>query len=126
MSCTLTELSHLQPEQQAILCHEGTERPWSSPLNQEQREGIFHCAGCGTPLFTSAMKFDSGSGWPSFFQALEGAVATQIDTRHGMVRTEYHCAHCGGHHGHLFNDGPAPTGQRYCNNGLSLRFVPNR
>ena len=107
----------------AVLRREATERAWSSPLYEEQRPGTYVCAGCGAALFTSAMKYASGSGWPSFFMSLPGAFETSIDTRLGMTRTEYHCARCGGHHGHLFDDGPAPTGERWCNNGLALRFV---
>lgn len=107
-----------------VLRREGTERPWSSLLNDEKREGAFVCAGCGLELFTSHMKFDSGTGWPSFFEALPGRVETKTDFKLLLPRTEYHCARCGGHHGHVFKDGPAPTGLRYCNNGVALRFVP--
>jgi len=106
-----------------VLREEGTERPFSSPLNAEKRPGTFVCAGCGTPLFRSTAKFDSGTGWPSFFEALEGAVATKTDYKLGMPRTEYHCAACGGHQGHVFPDGPNPTGLRYCNNGVALAFI---
>jgi peptide-methionine (R)-S-oxide reductase len=105
-----------------ILREEGTEAPWSSPLNDEKREGRFLCAGCGAPLFESSMKYESGSGWPSFFSAIEGAFATKVDSKLSAQRTEYHCAKCGGHHGHIFNDGPLPTNLRYCNNGAALRF----
>jgi peptide-methionine (R)-S-oxide reductase len=109
-----------------VLRHEGTERPFSSPLNDEHRSGVFVCAGCALPLFTSAMKFDSGTGWPSFFTTIPNAFATKTDTLLIMARTEYHCAKCGGHHGHIFDDGPAPTGLRYCNNGVALRFIPQK
>lgn len=108
-----------------VLRHEGTERAGTSPLNDEKRRGTYVCAGCGTPLFTSDMKFDSGTGWPSFFTTLPGAFETKRDFRLVWPRTEYHCAACGGHHGHVFDDGPAPTGLRYCNNGVALRFVPD-
>ncbi|WP_230975371.1 peptide-methionine (R)-S-oxide reductase MsrB [Acetobacter garciniae] len=114
----------LTPEQERILREHGTEYPGSSPLNHEKREGAYHCAGCGALLFRSATKYDSGSGWPSFWAAEPGAVATARDTRHGMVRTEAHCAACGGHLGHVFPDGPPPTGERYCINGLALDFRP--
>ncbi len=107
-----------------VLFEEGTERPFSSPLNAEKREGTFVCAACGLPLFESAAKYDSGTGWPSFFRPIEGHVATKTDYKILVPRTEYHCARCGGHQGHVFGDGPRPTGQRYCNNGLALRFVP--
>ena len=112
----------LTAEQYAVLRSESTERPFSSPLNHEKRLGIFHCAGCDLPLFDASHKFDSGTGWPSFYRALPDAVATKIDHKLVVARTEYHCARCGGHHGHLFADGPAPTGLRYCNNGVALRF----
>jgi peptide-methionine (R)-S-oxide reductase len=107
-----------------VLRHEGTERPFTSPLNNEHRPGVFACAGCALPLFTSAMKFESGTGWPSFFTTIPGAFETKTDTLLMFPRTEYHCAKCGGHHGHVFDDGPAPTGLRYCNNGVALRFIP--
>ncbi|HEA25801.1 MAG TPA: peptide-methionine (R)-S-oxide reductase [Ectothiorhodospiraceae bacterium] len=113
----------LSTEEYHILREEGTEPPWSSPLNEEKRVGTFVCAGCGEPLFDSNMKYDSGSGWPSFFTSLEGVFETQTDVKLGMPRTEYHCVKCGGHHGHIFKDGPEPTGLRYCNNGVGLRFV---
>jgi len=113
----------LSTEEYHILREEGTEPPWSSPLNEEKRVGTFVCAGCGEPFFDSNMKYDSGSGWPSFFTSLEGVFETQTDVKLGTPRTEYHCARCGGHHGHIFKDGPEPTGLRYCNNGVGLRFV---
>ena len=106
-----------------VLRKEGTERAGSSPLNAEKRDGIFACAGCDLPLFTSAMKFESGTGWPSFFTTIPGAFATSKDFRMIWPRTEYHCARCEGHQGHVFSDGPRPTGKRYCNNGVALRFV---
>jgi peptide-methionine (R)-S-oxide reductase len=115
----------LEPERFHILFEEGTERSFTSPLNDEKRPGTFICAACHQPLFTTAGKFDSGTGWPSFFEPIEpGRIATKKDFRLLLPRTEYHCSRCGGHHGHVFGDGPAPTGQRYCNNGLALRFVP--
>lgn len=107
-----------------VLRHEGTERAFTSPLNDEHREGVFVCAGCGQPLFTSAMKYESGSGWPSFFTTIPGALQSSTDYKLAMPRTEYHCSRCGGHHGHIFEDGPLPTGTRFCNNGVSLKFVP--
>jgi len=106
-----------------VLRREATERPFTSPLNDEKREGVFLCAGCDLPVFTSEMKFDSGTGWPSFFTTIPGAFETKRDFKLVLPRTEYHCARCGGHHGHIFKDGPAPTGQRWCNNGAALRFV---
>jgi len=114
----------LSPKQYDILRQEGTEPPFSSPLNEEKRAGMFVCAGCDLELFPSRFKFDSGTGWPSFFDSLPGHIKTKSDNRLMMQRTEYHCARCGGHQGHVFNDGPAPTGLRYCNNGEALRFIP--
>ncbi|MEL6790631.1 MAG: peptide-methionine (R)-S-oxide reductase MsrB [Pseudomonadota bacterium] len=114
----------LSPEAYAVLRREGTERPFSSPLNDEKRTGIFECAGCGLPLFASDTKYDSGTGWPSFFDFLPNALGTKTDYKLIVPRTEYHCARCGGHQGHVFKDGPAPTGLRYCNNGVALRFKP--
>ena len=113
----------LAPAQYDVLRHEGTERPGSSPLNDEHRKGRFHCAGCDLPLFGSEMKFDSGTGWPSFFTSLPGAVAMKTDYKLILPRNEYHCARCEGHQGHVFDDGPKPTGKRYCNNGVALKFV---
>jgi peptide-methionine (R)-S-oxide reductase len=114
----------LDPEAFAVLRKEATERPFTSPLNNEKREGVFSCAGCGYDLFTSAMKFDSGTGWPSFFEVIDGAIGEKRDFKLILPRTEYHCARCGGHQGHVFDDGPAPTGLRYCNNGVALKFRP--
>ena len=114
----------LTPEQFYVLRREGTERPFSSPLNNEKRKGTFVCAGCDLPLFDSKTKFESGTGWPSFYQAIEGRLETTVDHKLIYPRTEYHCARCGGHHGHVFDDGPKPTGLRYCNNGVALKFVP--
>ena len=114
----------LTVEQKNIMFNEGTERPFSSELNKETRKGFYHCANCGAKLFSSDAKFDSGTGWPSFSEALPGAFKTKIDYSFGMRRMEYHCANCGAHHGHVFLDGPTATGKRFCNNGLCLLFVP--
>ncbi len=114
----------LTPEQFRVLRQHGTERPGTSPLLEEHREGVFRCAGCGTELFDASTKFESGSGWPSFYTARGGAVATTTDRSHGMTRVEMHCARCGGHLGHVFEDGPRPTGLRYCTNGAALAFEP--
>lgn len=114
----------LTPDQYRVLRQHGTEGRGASPLNLEKRDGIFKCAGCGTALFPSDTKYESGSGWPSFYDALPGAITTKTDTAHGMVRTEAICATCGGHLGHVFPDGPQPTGQRYCMNGVALAFEP--
>lgn len=114
----------LSPEAFRVLRQHGTERPGTSPLNAEKRPGIFACAGCDAPLFDAATKYESGSGWPSFWAPIEGAVATRTDRSFFMTRTEVHCARCGGHLGHAFPDGPPPTGQRYCMNGVSLGFKP--
>jgi len=128
---TTTPLTHpnaewrkiLTPEQYGVLREEDTERPFSSPLDEEKRAGVYVCAGCSLPLFTSAMKYDSGTGWPSFFTVIPGHTGTKQDRLLIYTRTEYHCIRCGGHQGHVFDDGPPPTGQRWCNNGVALRFI---
>ena len=114
----------LQAQQYQVLFEEGTERPWTSPLNDEKRDGTYVCAACYLPLFLSETKFDSGTGWPSFYQSIEGNTGTKRDWKLIIPRTEYHCARCGGHQGHVFDDGPQPTGKRWCNNGVALRFIP--
>ena len=115
---------NLTPEQNYILKQEGTEASGSSALNNEKREGSYHCVGCDTKLFDSKTKYESGSGWPSCFDSVTGAFEEKIDNHIGYPRTEYHCKKCGGHHGHIFEDGPKPTGKRYCNNGVCLVFKP--
>jgi peptide-methionine (R)-S-oxide reductase len=107
-----------------VLFEEGTERAGTSPLNAEKRPGTFVCAACHQPLFESSAKYESGTGWPSFYQAMPGSIETRRDFKLFLPRTEYHCSRCGGHQGHVFKDGPAPTGERYCNNGVALAFVP--
>jgi len=116
----------LSPSAYAVLRQHGTERAFTSPLNREKRAGTFLCAGCGQTLFSSNDKYESGSGWPSFIRALPGAVGTETDDTHGMIRTEVHCARCGGHLGHVFEDGPRPTGERFCMNGVALDFKPEQ
>ena len=116
---------NLTKEQKDILFNEGTEKPFSSALLHEKRKGFYHCANCGNKLFSSDSKFDSGTGWPSFSEALPGAFKTKIDYSFGMKRIEYHCAVCGAHHGHVFDDGPSKTGKRFCNNGICLLFKPS-
>ena len=115
----------LSPAAYAVLRRQGTERAFTSPLDREKRPGTFLCAGCDQALFSSEDKFESGTGWPSFSAPLPSAVGTETDETHGMVRTEVHCARCGGHLGHVFEDGPAPTGERFCMNGVALRFRPD-
>ncbi len=114
----------LTPEQFQVLRGHGTERAGTSPLNVEKRDGVFNCVACGQPLFTSDTKYESGSGWPSFYRPIESAIATTTDRSHGMTRVEVHCARCGGHLGHVFPDGPKPTGERYCMNGVAMEFTP--
>ena len=114
----------LSEDQKSIMFNEGTEWAFTSKLLNEKRKGFYHCANCGAKLFSSDAKFDSGTGWPSFSEALPGAFKTKIDYSFGMRRMEYHCANCGAHHGHVFLDGPTATGKRFCNNGLCLLFVP--
>jgi peptide-methionine (R)-S-oxide reductase len=114
----------LTPDQYAVLRQADTERPFTSPLNDEKRKGVFACAGCDLPLFSSETKFDSGTGWPSFYAPIDGAVRQDTDYAFGLVREEVHCRRCGGHLGHVFDDGPKPTGLRYCINGVALKFVP--
>ena len=114
----------LRPEEYDVLRKEGTERPNSSALNNEKRDGDYLCVGCDSKLFTSKMKFDSGTGWPSFFDYVPGSLGFKTDFKIVIPRKEYHCSKCGGHHGHVFKDGPQPTGLRYCNNGIVLKFVP--
>tara|TARA_B100001109_G_C18728864_1_gene410941 strand:+ start:325 stop:780 length:456 start_codon:yes stop_codon:yes gene_type:complete len=116
--------TELTKEQKEILFNEGTEMPFTSDLLYENRSGFYHCANCGNKLFSSSAKFDSGTGWPSFSEALPGAFKTKIDFTFGMKRIEYHCSKCGAHHGHVFDDGPSETGKRFCNNGLCLIFIP--
>jgi peptide-methionine (R)-S-oxide reductase len=114
----------LEPARYRVLFEQATERPFTSPLLKEKRKGLYICAACFLPLFDSETRFESGTGWPSFWAALEGRTGTGIDLEAGYPRTEYHCARCGGHQGHVFGDGPRPTGKRWCNNGLALLFVP--
>jgi len=114
----------LLPASYEVLRHEDTERPGTSPLLNEHRKGTFACIGCGLPIFKSDWKFESGTGWPSFYTAIPGSLLKKVDLAIGVPRTEYHCAQCLGHHGHVFEDGPKPTGLRYCNNGVALKFIP--
>jgi peptide-methionine (R)-S-oxide reductase len=116
--------SLLSPEAYRVLREHGTERAFTSPLNEEKRSGTFVCAGCGQRLFSSDTKYDSGTGWPSFYRSLDGAISTTVDRSLFMVRTEVHCSRCGGHLGHVFPDGPPPTGERYCMNGVAMVFRP--
>jgi peptide-methionine (R)-S-oxide reductase len=114
----------LSPAAYSVLRGEDTERPYTSPLNNEKRKGTYVCAGCAKPLFSSSTKFESGTGWPSFYRPLTGGIGTKTDYKIGLPRTEVHCGRCGGHLGHVFNDGPKPTGKRYCMNGVAMKFVP--
>lgn len=116
----------LTPAQCDVLRRDGTEAPFTSPLDHEKRSGMYVCVACELPLFPSKFKFDSGTGWPSFYDVLPGRVETVTDYKLVLPRTEYHCARCGGHHGHVFKDGPAPTGLRYCNNGVALKFIADK
>ena len=116
---------NLSDKQKDIMFKEGTERPFTSELLNEKRQGFYHCANCGAKLFSSSAKFDSGTGWPSFFDYLPNALEFKTDFKLVIPRKEYHCSRCGGHHGHVFKDGPEPTGLRYCNNGLVLNFIPD-
>ncbi|MSP10712.1 MAG: peptide-methionine (R)-S-oxide reductase [Pelagibacteraceae bacterium] len=115
---------NLSSEQKSVLFEDGTEAPGTSELNYEKREGSYHCINCGVKLFDSNTKYESGSGWPSFYDSLSGVLEEKTDYLLGYARTEYHCKNCGGHHGHVFEDGPKPTGKRYCNNGVCLVFKP--
>jgi len=117
--------ARLTREQYEVMRGHGTERPGSCALNHEKRRGVFQCAGCDQPLFRSGEKFDSGTGWPSFFDPLPGALGSTVDRSYGMTRTEVHCSRCGSHLGHVFPDGPPPTGLRYCINGVALKFIPD-